>query len=218
MLPVLEQQFGSAAALLASERELQDRLRARGIYFGDGLLPTYAYAFTVASAVVDRWAAKATQLIAAVEEAAHRLVDDPSFYKAMGLSEQAKGLVRIDPGFKQICVLCRPDGIPVGDDMKFVEVNSDSPAMMMFIDVVAECLLELDAFAWLRPHRPPSAADALHDTLLACYREYGGASSHPTIAITDWEGQKTRYEHARLAEHFTRRGCDTIVCDPRSFR
>ena len=198
---MLEQHFGSAQALVACEQDLQELLRARGIFFGDGLLPTYAYAFLAPRAQIDRWASQADRLIETVERAAQRLVTDHRFYASMGLSDQALELVRVHPGYNRICVLCRPDGIPVGQNVKFVEINSDSPAMMMFIDVVAQCLLELDAFAWLRPHKPPSAADRLLETLVDCYREYGGART-PTIAIADWEGQKTRYEHKRLAEHF----------------
>jgi len=217
MLSDFEQHFGSAQALLACERELQDRLRARGILFGDGLLPTYAYAYLAPASCIERWSSQASQLIEAVERSAQQLIVDHSFYDAMGLTEQALRLVRVHPGYDRICVLCRPDGIRTGDDMKFVEVNSDSPAMMMFIDLVAECLLELDVFAWLRPFKPPSAADHLLQTLVACYHEYGGTRS-PTIAITDWAGQKTRYEHARLADHFTARGYETIVCDPRAFQ
>jgi uncharacterized circularly permuted ATP-grasp superfamily protein len=89
--------------------------------------------------------------------------------------------------------------------------------MMMFLDIVGECLLELESFAALRTGRPPSASGMLLDTLLECYREFGGTGT-PGIAITDWAGQKTRYEHQRLSEHFEARGIPTIVCDPREFQ
>lgn len=215
VLPALENVFGSAAALETSERTLQKMLRERGILFGDDLLPTYAYAFVLAAEQNTRWAKRAEQLVAAAETVATRLVSDSSFFESMGLRGEGLELARVDPGYQRICVLCRPDGVPVGGEMKFVEINCDSPAMMMFLDLVGQCLLELDAFAALPP--PPSAADALFDTLLECYREFGGKRL-PNIAITDWEGQKTRYEHARLAEHFELRGCSTVICDPRAFR
>ena len=217
MLPALEQKFGTATSLEENERELQRLLRARGIYFGDNVLPTYAYAFLAPEERILHWAKQAERLIDAAERAANLLVTDSSFFDAMGLGKSARELVAVDPGYRRICVLCRPDGIPLGSDVKFVEVNSDSPAMMMFIDVVADCLLELDAFAWLRPKRPASAADRLFDTLLDCYREQRG-NSMPNIAIADWEGQKTRFEHQRLAEHFEKRGAATVVSDPRAFR
>jgi hypothetical protein len=217
VLSALEQHFGSAQALKSCEQELRKRLHDRGILFGEGLLPTYAHAFIAPRAQIDRWATQAQTLIEAVEKTAKLLAHNEDFYRSMGLSDNALELVRIDPGYERICVLCRPDGIPVGEGIKFVEVNSDSPAMMMFIDVVAQCLLELEAFAWLRDHRPRSAADALLDALLECYREYGGDRG-PNIAIVDWAGQKTRFEHERLAERFESLGHPTVVCDPRALR
>ena len=217
MVSELESLFGSATVLETSERELQKMLRARGIFFGDGLLPTYAYAFLASRERVERWAARAEHLVAAAEGVAKRLVTDLAFFDAMGLSREGLDLVQIDPGYARTCVVCRPDGIPVGNDVKFVEVNSDSPAMMMFLDIVGQCLLELPAFEPLRNKQPMSAADRLLDALVDCYREFGGQHV-PTIAITDWEAQKTRFEHLRLAEHFESRGYATIVCDPRSFR
>jgi uncharacterized circularly permuted ATP-grasp superfamily protein len=182
------------------------------------LLPTYAHAFLAPRELTARWATRAEQLVNAVEEAANLLVSEKGFFDSMGLSQNALELVRVDPGYRRSCVLCRPDGIPIGNDVKFVEVNSDSPAMMMFMDVVAQCMLELEQFEWLREYpKPIAAADRLLETLLACYREYGG-TRQPTIAITDWVGQKTQYEHKRLSEHFEAHGYTTVVCDPREFR
>ena len=217
-LDALVNHLGSAKALKAAEHELQKMLRDRGIMFGDGLLPTYAFAFLSTQARINRWAAQAELLIRAGEYFARRLVSDATLFDEMGLDRDALDLVRVNPGYQASCVLCRPDGIPMGEAVKFVELNCDSPAMMMFLDIVAQCLLELDAFTSVRDRvKAPTAADHLLDSLLACYREFGGGAA-PTIAITDWEGQKTRFEHLRLAEHFEARGYATVVCDPRAFR
>ena len=180
--------------------------------------PPYAWAFVMSAEKHDRWAAGAERLVEAGEHLANRIVSDTAFFSSLGLHRDAIRLVRVDPGYKRCCVLCRPDGIPVGDDVKFVELNCDSPAMMSFLDLVARCVVELDAFAPLRRDvAMPTASDRLLDTLLSCYREFGGNDT-PSIAITDWEGQKTRYEHRSLAAHFDARGCPTVVCDPRAFR
>jgi hypothetical protein len=214
-----EDVFGSGTVFEQSQRELKLKLEARGIYFGDGLLPTYVYAFMSAAEQRRRWATHAERFVEAMERMSKLLVDDDEFCATLGMDREALELVRSDPGYGRTCVLCRPDGIPVGDDIRFVELNSDSPAMMMFLDIVAECVLELDTFATVRSDvQPPCAADRLLDALLACYMEYAGSGAgHPTIAIADWEGQKTRFEHQRLAEHFEARGYETLVCDPRAF-
>jgi hypothetical protein len=90
--------------------------------------------------------------------------------------------------------------------------------MMAFADAVGECQLELEAFAPLRDSlRASRMTDALLETLRACWREFGGRDEAPSIAITDWEGQKTRWEHRRIAARFEAAGCPTVVCDPRAF-
>ena len=215
---ILENIFGSGRDLERAQQHLQEMLTARGIYFGEGLLPTYAFAYVTSRERVARWAEQAELVIAAADHQAREAVVESVTCDTQSFSSELNDLIVAWPGYERCCVICRPDGIPVGDDLRFVELNCDSPAMMMFLDIVTDCLLQLDAFKALNNElRPPSAADMLLDTLLSCYREYGGKET-PTIAIADWEGQKTRFEHLRLAEHFERRGYPTVVCDPRTFR
>ena len=193
-------------------------LEAHGIFFGDGLLPTCADAFVAPADKLARWSSQAERLVGTMEQLATELVDDAPFCDSLGLDPEALALLRTDHGYSRTCVLCRPDGIPIGNDVKLVELNSDSPAMMMFLDIVAKCLLELPVFEQLRGNvQLPRAADHLLDALLECHREhpcYRGVA--PRIAIADWEGQKTRFEHKRLAEHFRAHGNETVVCDPRA--
>lgn len=212
------ERFGSSQAFHASARELDRMLRERGIMFGEGLLPTYPFAYIAPVERIAGWAEEAELAVAGVEYLARWTLSDRALYDAVGLNPEAFDLVSIDPGYSRSCVICRPDGIPAGNGLKLVELNCDSPAMMMFLDIVSECLLQLDVFASVRDQIVvTSASDRLLDVLLDCYREYGGTGA-PTIAIADWEGQKTRFEHLRLAEHFEARGCSTVICDPRAFR
>jgi hypothetical protein len=217
---VLEGLFGSGAALERSELHLQRLLQERGIFFGEKILPTFAFAFVSSQPEIERWAHQAQLVIAAAEYAAQDILEQAASCDTLNFTSDVQDLIYAWPGYKRVCVICRPDAIPVGEDINFVELNCDSPAMMMFLDIVTQCLLELEAFAPVRERiQTMSASESLLRTLLECYREYAGATAaHPTIAITDWEGQKTRFEHQRLAEFFQSRGYETIVCDPRSFR
>lgn len=216
---VLRDLTASPARLEATERELQEALRRRGIFFGEGLLPTYPLPFLVAKPLLDRWADQAERLAAAVEHLAQRALSDPKIFADMRLRPEARELVAIDPGYRRLTVLSRPDAVLRGDDLTFLEFNCDSPAMMSFADLVSECLLELDV---MRPYRArlqsEPRTEGLLEALLECWREFGGTNTHPTIAIVDWAGQKTRFEHQRIAENFTARGYDTVVGDPRGFR
>jgi glutathionylspermidine synthase len=153
-----------------------------------------------------------------VEEAAHSALRDPALGHALQLRPDARAWVEIDPGYPTIAVLARPDGVFVDGAVRFVEYNTDSPAMMAFSDHVTEALLGL---AHLRRYasvlRGERMLPQLFETLISCFRSYGGGSS-PTIAIVDWPQQKTRFEHARIAEYFEAQGCPTVICDPRALR
>lgn len=205
------------AALSAAEQALTAELTRRAIHFGDKLLPTYALPFFAPAAAHDDWVARSEDLATVVEEVAHAALADASMMKTLHLRPEARDWVEIDPGYKQISVLARPDAIFLDGQVRYVEYNSDSPAMMAFSDHVADVLVTLPHLA---PHagrlRTERMLPLLHETLMRCYREYGGASTTPTIALVDWPGQKTRFEHARIAEYFESRGCSTIVCDPRA--
>ena len=214
MLAELAQQ---PALLAGAEHALTAALTSRGIYFGEGLLPTYSVPFFATNEALDDWIAQSEALAASIEDVARAALDDHAMMRTLHLREDARAWVEIDPGYEYISVLARPDAVFVDGRVRYVEYNSDSPAMMAFSDHVADCLL---ALPYLQRHaarlRKETMLPQLHATLMACYREYGGASTTPTIAIVDWPGQKTRFEHARIAEHFESMGCPTIVCDPRS--
>lgn len=204
-------------AIVAAERALTSELTRRGIYFGDGLLPTYCVPFYAESKALDTWIRSAEDLALTVEDVAQEALRDPAMMRSLHLRPEARDWVEIDPGYRTISVLARPDAIFVDGAIKYVEYNSDSPAMMAFSDHVAECLMTLPHIAKHAAHlRIERQLPQLHATLLACYAEYGGRDLTPTIAIVDWPGQKTRFEHARIAEFFEEHGCPTIVCDPRA--
>lgn len=202
--------------LIEAEDTLTRALQERNIYFGDGLLPTYPVPFFAPADELASWATSAELLAGTVEDVANEALRDKSLMKALQLRDDARDWVAIDPGYAQISVLARPDAVFLDGAVRYVEYNSDSPAMMAFSDHVSECLM---ALPHLRAHaarlRTETMLPRLYDTLLQCYREYGGTKEAPTIAMCDWPGQKTRFEQARISEYLTSRGCPTVVCDPR---
>lgn len=206
-------------AFESAQRTLHDRMRETRIQFGAGLLPTFVTPYIVDGATLDRWASRAEALAASIEDVAQEALRDRRLFDALGLQPAAHELMQIDPGYRRITVLSRPDAIVIdGARLAIVEFNCDSPAMMSFADAVSELLLELDVYAALRPAaRPRSMTIALLDALLACYREAGGSAAAPRIAITDWVNQKTQFEHQRIAAVFEAAGYPTVVCDPRAF-
>ncbi len=198
---------------------MNEALERRKIRFGDGLLPTFPLPFFVLSPELARWKQQSEHLVSAVEQIAQEALTDDSLYSALGLRPDAKPFLEIDPGYRRVTMLSRPDALITQDGVVFVEFNCDSPAMMAFSDAVTECLLEIDLLSRFRDRiRSEQMTLQLLETLLGCYREYGGKVWPPTVAITDWPGQKTRYEHQEIARVFEQAGYPTVVCDPRAFQ
>jgi glutathionylspermidine synthase len=209
--------------LKEAETALETALRERHIYFGDHLLPTVPVPYFVPRARIERWAEQTSLLAAAIEAIATAALGDRKLFDALKLRPDAQPLLAIDPGYEHITVLSRADALPVGDELVFLEFNCDSPAMMTFADGVTEILLESPLLKGIAARlRPERLTSKLLDCLLVCYRSYrargGGGAEKPTIAIVDWEKQKTRFEHQRIARAFDGAGYPTVVCDPRALR
>ncbi len=194
---------------------LRAGLTRRGLFFGDELIPTFLKPHLVDAARFDGWIADAELLLGLLEVLARRALEDPGVTRWLGFDEAARALFEIDPGYRRHVVLSRPDAVyDEGGRLSFVEVNTDSPAMMTFADEVEEELLQ---------HAPLSSltgrlsrvcrVQKLHGALLECYREWGGRDS-PTVAIVDWPGERTAGELRLTARRFEALGTRAFVAHP----
>jgi hypothetical protein len=206
-LAALADPAGAVAALEAG-------LSARGLRFGEQPIPTYLRPHLLSAARAARWDERTEAFFALLEEVAARALADPAIARALGFDEPALALCRIDPGYRRFVVVARPDAIPIGPRFRFIEVNSDSPAMMTFADALAELLFELPPLAAERArYEGRNRVQALLEALTACYREWGGKGA-PAIAIVDWPGEKTAHELALTAARFTALGAEAVVASP----
>jgi uncharacterized circularly permuted ATP-grasp superfamily protein len=203
----------SRTAMDVFRRELE----ARNVQFGNKPLPTSIKGHFVARSRVTAWNRVLTGFLRVLEGTALRFLQDPEFRRNGPFSPEALELLDIDPGYSHPAVVCRPDLVWEGDRVGLLEMNADSPAMMLYADVVQDVqrelfpLNEIDEGERLRfDRRIPDMLEALRST----YREWGGKESSPVIAIVDWAGQKTSAEQENLARQFTALGCPAFVCSP----
>jgi hypothetical protein len=198
--------------------ELNERLRARGILFGEKPIPTFLRPHLLPGALFDRWIEETEALFGLLERVAQRALVDRALAGWLGFSDEALALCQIDPGYARHVVVARPDAVNDGARIRFLEVNSDSPAMMTFADEVEEILCELPPLAALATHLKPSRrAAALYQALRACFEEWGGKGA-PSVAIVDWPGEKTAYELVKTAERFQAMGAEALVAGPADLR
>ena len=159
---------------------------------------------------------KAELIASALEKIATAAVQSPSLMKDLGLTEKERDLALVDPGFKGSAITTRMDGFVYGDEIKFVEYNAENPSSLSDQEGLNRLLFELpemSTFAQRYRLQQFSPMEKLLETLLATYREWGGAGL-PNIAIVDWKDLPTANEFVLLCNDFIRHGVPTIICSP----
>ncbi len=193
------------------------QLRDRKMLFGGTPLPTSLKPHFIPADVHQDWVERTETFSALLEKVAKNLSKNPHLLKRLGFGPRALELFSIDSGLSRATFNGRPDGLWDGSVLKFVEYNSDSPAMMTYTDRVQELQSSLfplcemsDEFKLEYPNRTLNLLECTVDA----YRERGGQKEDPTIAIVDWAGQKTCDELIHTSQVFTQAGYPTIICDP----
>lgn len=192
-------------------------LIASGIRFGGAPLPTSMKPHFIRRSDNDRWTSLLAGFLRLLERTADELRADRRFRGQEWFSPEAWELIDIDPGYDRTAVVCRPDIVWDGGSIGVLEMNADSPAMMLYADAVQDLqrqqfpLNDIEQSGRLTfEQRVPAMLDAL----VTSYREWGGSAERPVIAIVDWPDQKTRSEQEHLAQAFSRLGCPSFVCAP----
>lgn len=142
----------------------------------------------------------------------------PALHDIVGLTEAERELVAIDPGVASPSPLSRLDSFLTPTSYRFVELNAETPAGLGYAKVLSDVFLDLGIMKALRREfriHQPDPCGKLLETLLAAYRQAGGAKASPTIAIVDYEEVPTRNEHHILRDLFEAAGASALVCDPR---
>ncbi|MGZ4983836.1 MAG: hypothetical protein ACXWG0_08570 [Chthoniobacterales bacterium] len=158
----------------------------------------------------------AQTVAAALEKVAAAALQKPALLRELGLTETEMRLALVDPGFSAAAITTRLDSFVHGNEIKFVEYNAENPSSLSDQEGLNNLLFALPAmtkFAERYRLRQFSPVERLLETLLACYREWGGAGA-PNIAILDWENLPTENEFVLLRNHFAARGVRTIICSP----
>jgi hypothetical protein len=103
-----------------------------------------------------------------------------------------------------------------GGEFRFVEYNAEPPGGLLYGDALGEIFMEMDIvreFALTRPLRRIEIRPCVLETLLCCYREWGGRDQ-PHIAIVACNEAPALAEFEICREYLESRGFPTIIADP----
>jgi hypothetical protein len=156
-------------------------------------------------------------------DCAERLIEqymvDPEVRKTIGLPPDEEEFALLDTGLKRQVVVARPDSFLNGEDLKFLEFNSDSPAGVVWTDLHEEVFLSspvLSEHPWSGDLGTCDCRRLLIDGLLDAFTEFG-LTQRPVAAIVDWKDAGAWPEFLIVQRCFEERGVPAVVADPREF-
>jgi uncharacterized circularly permuted ATP-grasp superfamily protein len=198
--------------------ELSARLRAAKLTFGGRVHCPFLRPLFLSRQDVGRITRVAEAIAAVGERVVQAALADHTIFDAVGLTDDERRLVSIDPGYSRASTASRLDGFLLPDDLWFAEYNAESPAGLGYTETLARIFSDLPVMARFRERFEADyfrLGNAIVDALLASYREWGGLASPPTVLIVDFRGVPTWSEFEILQNRFEGRGLPTVVADPR---
>jgi uncharacterized circularly permuted ATP-grasp superfamily protein len=209
--------LGNDEALIRDmSQRLSERMQDAQLTFGGRLLCPFLRPNFVSPAAYAEVGDVCRRIFSAIEKAEDAL--GPTLWEQVDLTPEERELVAIDPGFRRSSPTSRMDSFLTTASYQFVELNAETPAGIAYDAVLSEIFLELPLIRRFQERYRLTrfrARERLLDTLLGCYREAGGSSPNPTIAVIDYEEVPTRTEHHMFREFFESKGFPALVCDPR---
>ncbi len=210
----LMEAYSGDQGLFEELREAQSEL---GLLYGDRPTIPFLRPHFLTRKQYDEIMYAAEQVAQAGERLTYAALENDVLLDRFDLTEIERRLVHVDPGYEAVCASGRLDTFFEGNDFKFLEYNAETPSGpsdQHQIERVLSRIPVLADFLAQTPHWTPGTRQLLLQTLIICYRQFGGRERKPNIAIIDWEGVSTEPEFYVLKDYFESLGYRTLVADP----
>lgn len=158
-------------------------------------------------------------MISITNKVTQRYIDFPKFRERFGYSKILEDLILIDNGYDI--------NVPIGrfdifykdyDNFKFCELNTDGSSAMNEDNTLARILLETESAKVLGNKYDLSNFELIDqwvDDSVDIFKKWNSKIEKPNVAIVDFKESGTPAEFKLFQESYTRKGCNTIIVDPR---
>jgi hypothetical protein len=203
----------------ASQHQLTDQLRQRGLFFGERPLMSVLRPRFLAPEQYRYLQGRVSVLLAAFEKIYATAMFDPAFRAQFALTDWEEELIADEPGFNEPSPLSRLDAFFVNErgGIKFTEYNAETPAGVAYNDVLSEVVVGLPVMReFLRDYdvRPLQSTHNVLHALLYAYAQFSGDSrAKPRIGILDWSDVPTRHEFVLSKNYFEEQGLECVIAD-----
>lgn len=213
-------------ALLRADHELTPEfclafaaaMRQRRLTFGDRVHCSVLRPFFLSARDESRIRDASERIAAIGERVVATAMTDRTLLAALGITDAEERLIRIDPGYARASTASRLDAFLLPRSLHFAEYNAESPAGPAYTQRLCELFDGLPVMSLFRQQRAVTyhrTIPPLLEALLESYREWGGRTSPPTVAIVDWKEVPTWTEFELLRDAFVGAGVPTVISDPR---
>jgi hypothetical protein len=204
----------------ASQAQLEDQQRRRGLIFGERPLCTVLRPRFLTAEAYRFLQARCPILLSAFRKAYDAALADRTLREQFGLHDWEETLVAVQPGFRDPSPTSRLDAFfaPERGELWFCEYNAETPAAAAYSDGLAEVFYGLPAMReFLRRYavRPLPARPGVLHALLDAYEQWAGRRVAPRIAILDWREVPTYSEFVLFRDYFAAQGLECVITDPR---
>ncbi len=213
--------------LMAHEKEVvqaishfQDRIEKSHVKYGRFPIPTFFKPHFLTPRQEKLVKSASETILGILNKVIDLYFREPALASLFHFSKEVEDLMKIDHGYSQNVVIARFDSLLEGESLKFVELNTGSPAGVSYADQLEDILFsseELHDFFESHHLKREARSEKLLNALLGTYEEFGG-HENPHIAIVDWRTVKTRPEFDALKIFFESKGYKTEIADPRDLR
>jgi glutathionylspermidine synthase len=202
-----------------TQRQLDEQLRLRGLFFGDRALCTVLRPRFLSPAQYRFLQTRGSVVLRAFRKAHQAALADETVLSQFGLLDWERQLVHVATGFRDASPVSRLDAFFVAESggLRFTEYNAETPAGGAYNDVLTEVFYGLPVMRQFLRHwdvRPlPARHNVLH-ALVDAYEQWSGRRDRPAISIVDWSDVPTQSEFLLFQDYFTRQGFTCEIIDP----
>jgi hypothetical protein len=203
-----------------TQRQLDDQLRRRGLFFGDRPLCTVLRPRFLTPEQYRFLQARISVMLRAFDRAYEAAIADAGLREQFRLLPWEEDLIRHDPGFPDASPVSRLDAFFVSEKggLRFTEYNAETPAGAAYGDLLADVFLGLPAMReFLRDFqvRPLPARHLVLHALTSSFHQWRGTREAPRIGILDWKEVPTYSEFLVSVDFFRSQGVECVIADPR---
>src|SRR3954469_8189028 len=202
-----------------TQRQLDEQLRLRGLFFGDRALCTVLRPRFLSPAQYRFLQTRGSVVLRAFRKAHQAALADESVLSQFRLLDWERQLVHVPTGFRDASPVSRLDAFFVAESggLRFTEYNAETPAGGADNDVLTEVVDGLPIMRRFLRHwdvRPlPARHNVLH-ALVDAFEQWSGRRNRPAISIVDWSDVPTQSEFVLFNDYFTRQGFACEIVDP----